>query len=509
MSNVYKSASVDQYTECKLWTVADGLPKTDAVYNTSGLSIKYQIGNAAIVSVTVAGSPAPASMSAGGSHADWGIYHVGNGWYKIGLADAVLATAGTRVRVWIELADCDSGPTDIYVGGYDGSAVALGASVAGDEMDLVNAPNATAVTAIQDGLATVAKQDIIDGVVDAILLDTGTTIPGTIAAVDLVANAVLLDTDDLQSNQGDWATATGFSTHNAAAVLAAFGTGSDLTSLVTATGFATPTNITAATGIVLSGVTHTGAIIPRVTLVDTTTTNTDMVSGFATQTSLDSKLSAERLAVLTSLDAMIATNIYTVASLANGPSGGSSLAGPYTRTITVTDADTAAAIELALVRLYKTGSTQSLSADSSGVVTFATTAATWSYSVSANGYGGATGTIEISADGSTGIELTVSAVASPTSPDLSAIEVLCLGADYLLEVGVEVDFRIVTVPTGETNKAYRGAKVTVTSNASGVARHEVPQSSVIEYKRGAATVWNQVTVDADGSTNVESFIGSP
>jgi len=64
--------------------------------------------------------------------------------------------------------------------------------------------------------------------------------------------SILEDTDDLQSNQGDWATATGFSTHNAAAVLAAFGTGSDLTSLVTATGFATPTNITSATGIVLS-----------------------------------------------------------------------------------------------------------------------------------------------------------------------------------------------------------------------------------------------------------------
>ena len=298
MSNVYKSASVDQYTECKLWTVADGLPKTDAVYNTSGLSIKYQIGNAAIVSVTVAGSPAPASMSAGGSHADWGIYHVGNGWYKIGLADAVLATAGTRVRVWIELADCDSGPTDIYVGGYDGSAAALGAAVAGSEMDLVDAPNATAVTAIQNGLAT-------------------------------------------------------------------------------------PTNITAATGIVLSGVTHTGAIIPRVTLVDTTTTNTDMrgtdganttapatpanvsavtttlaaklpaalvggridasvgavatdainaaaiaadavteiQNGLATQTSLDAKLTAGRLGALTSLESMIVANVYTTASLQNAPSG--------------------------------------------------------------------------------------------------------------------------------------------------------------------------------------------
>ena len=47
--------------------------------------------------------------------------------------------------------------------------------------------------------------------------------------------------------------------------------GAGLSDLVTATGFATPTNITAATGIVLSGVTHTGAVIPNVTLVATTT----------------------------------------------------------------------------------------------------------------------------------------------------------------------------------------------------------------------------------------------
>jgi len=209
-------------------------------------------------------------------------------------------------------------------------------------------------------------------------------------------------------------------------------------------GLATPTNITAATGIVLSGVTHTGAIIPtvstvtdgaksltalstvtwtptiagyidvavssrnavtpptvaefnartilaaayfdpavdtvaRVTLVDTTTTNTDMrgtdganttapatpanvsavtttlaallpaalvggridasvgavatdainaaaiaadavteiQDGLATQTSLDAKLTAARLGALTSLDAMIVANVYTTDSMAN------------------------------------------------------------------------------------------------------------------------------------------------------------------------------------------------
>ena len=207
---------------------------------------------------------------------------------------------------------------------------------------------------------------------------------------------------------------------------------------------ATPTNITAATGIVLAGVEHTGAIIPtvstvtdgaksltalstvtwtptiagyidvavssrnavtpptvtefnartilaaayfdpavdtvaRVTLVDTTTTNTDMrgtdganttapatpanvsavtttlaallpvalvggridasvgavatdainaaaiaadavteiQDGLATQTSLDAKLTAARLGVLTSLESMIVTNVYTADSMAN------------------------------------------------------------------------------------------------------------------------------------------------------------------------------------------------
>jgi hypothetical protein len=49
------------------------------------------------------------------------------------------------------------------------------------------------------GFATEAKQDVIDGIVDAILVDT----------------------NELQTNQGNWVTATGFSTHNAAAVVTA------------------------------------------------------------------------------------------------------------------------------------------------------------------------------------------------------------------------------------------------------------------------------------------------
>jgi hypothetical protein len=57
---------------------------------------------------------------------------------------------------------------------------------------------ADAVTEIQSGLASQASVDVIDGIVDTILVDT----------------------NDLQLNQGAWLTASGFSTHSAADVWA-------------------------------------------------------------------------------------------------------------------------------------------------------------------------------------------------------------------------------------------------------------------------------------------------
>jgi len=78
-----------------------------------------------------------------------------------------------------------------------------------------------------------------------VLEDTNTTIPGTVQsvgadvsdvagdvdAVQTTVNSILVDTNELQTNQGNWLTATGFSTHSAADVwtvstrtLSSFGT---------------------------------------------------------------------------------------------------------------------------------------------------------------------------------------------------------------------------------------------------------------------------------------------
>jgi hypothetical protein len=138
-----QAGSTDQYCEVKVWTTADGVPNTTLVFNTAAMAIWYQIGNAAAVEVVVGGSPAPATMSAGGAHADWGIYHIAQGRYKIGLADAVVSAAA-NVTVWIVFTDCDSAPCEIDVVGYDKTAAAVGANT------VVPATPANVTTALED-----------------------------------------------------------------------------------------------------------------------------------------------------------------------------------------------------------------------------------------------------------------------------------------------------------------------------------------------------------------------
>jgi len=159
-----------------------------------------------------------------------------------------------------------------------------------------------------------AKVDIIDTNVDAILVDTGTTLPDQINALndfnpatDTVANVtlvdttttntdmrgtdgantvapdnasitlILADTNELQTNQSNWLTATGFATEGALAVVDA---NVDLILEDTSTtipALISGLNDIAATDIVSAGAITTlnGAVV-NVDLVDTTTTNTDM-----------------------------------------------------------------------------------------------------------------------------------------------------------------------------------------------------------------------------------------
>jgi hypothetical protein len=138
----------------------------------------------------------------------------------------------------------------------------------------------------------------IDTVVDNILVDTGTTLPSTLATIDGIADQILADTNELQLNQGNWLTAdiSGLATQ---ASINAIDTvvdailvdtnelqtnqgdwvTADLSSLVTLiNNVPTVAEFEARTLPSGSYFDPTTDTVARVTLVDTVTVNTDMIS---------------------------------------------------------------------------------------------------------------------------------------------------------------------------------------------------------------------------------------
>jgi hypothetical protein len=189
--------------------------------------------------------------------------------------------------------------------------------------------------------------------------------------------------------------------------------------------------------------------------------------------------------------------------------GGASLVGDYTLTVTVTDADSGDPIEGATVTLSRTGQRGAKLTDASGVAVVGLDAATWSWIVRAAGYEDRTGTIAISGNAVLSVEMDGIVVAVPSSPDKSMLNVLCLDESGDPEPDVAIDIRIVTVPSGDLNTAYKGVKQTAISNSEGVASLEAIKGAVYEYKRGKADEWSRVTIGSGSTTNVSSFIGSP
>jgi len=127
-----------------------------------------------------------------------------------GIVDDILVDTGTTIPATITTAQND---LDIITG-------TSGALIDTDAVD-ADAIKADAVTEIQSGMATETKQDTIDGIVDNILTDTGTTIPNQITALnnfdpdnDDVAKVTLVATTttntDMRGTDDANTTKTGF-----------------------------------------------------------------------------------------------------------------------------------------------------------------------------------------------------------------------------------------------------------------------------------------------------------
>lgn len=204
---VIKKGATDQSVVIRIVDSGDGTPETGVTSATSGLDLKYRREGAVTANLT------ESDLSAlNDAHSDGGMLHIGAGYYRIDLPDAAVATGSNGCLVfgtvtgmvvigcYIHLVDYDAQDTvRLGLGALPNAAAdAAGglpiSDAGGLDLDSKLA-NTNEVTAARMGALT----DWIDGgrldlIIDAILVDTGTTLDGKIDTIDTNVDSILADT---------------------------------------------------------------------------------------------------------------------------------------------------------------------------------------------------------------------------------------------------------------------------------------------------------------------------
>lgn len=169
-----------------------------------------------------------------------------------------------------------------------------------------------------------------------------------------------------------------------------------------------------------------------------------------------------------------ATGIYVATSflpsLLDGL-GGTALAGPFTVTVTVTDGSNA--IEGALVRIHKPGSSESKLTNPSGVATFTVISASWSVSVTAAGFDGETVAVTVGGDDSVTVVMEESSL-----PPLTGVPVE--GATVRLwvgESGVPVSHEVIDDDGNPIDLSGRSLLLAVADTTGKLLQGTVPSIS--------------------------------
>lgn len=163
--------STDQSIVIRIVDSADGTPETGVEHNTSGIDLWYRREGAAKVSITEAALSALTD-----AHSDGGIEHIGDGYYRLDLPDAAVAT----------------GANGVAVGGTVTGMVVIGVYIPlvdfnpydGVRLGLTALPNAAADAAGGLPVSDAGGLDLDAQRADvaAILVDTGTTLDARIPA---------------------------------------------------------------------------------------------------------------------------------------------------------------------------------------------------------------------------------------------------------------------------------------------------------------------------------------
>ncbi|MEM6364424.1 MAG: cadherin-like domain-containing protein [Planctomycetota bacterium] len=182
------------------------------------------------------------------------------------------------------------------------------------------------------------------------------------------------------------------------------------------------------------------------------------------------------------------------------------LEGPNNVTITVDDGTNA--VENATVRVSQGGQTESKQTNSSGQVTFTIDSATWTVSISANGFTGQTNALIVGGDASQTYSLELISVTGSEAP-LSTVVVTCRDEQGQPQAGVEVFMAMINPPDSDSGNAFDGGPQSAVSAQDGVATLTGVRSAKYNVWRGDTRHIKEITIDEADVTLAESWIGVP
>lgn len=200
---VIKAGTVDVSVVIRIIDSTDGTPETGVVFNTSGIDLEYRREGAASVDITEATLAALTT-----AHTDGGFLHIGNGYYRLDLPDAAVASGATGVLIHGTVTGMVVIGAYIQLVAYDPFAVAgLGLTNLDAAVSTRATPaqvNTEADTALADVGLTTTITGRIDTTVSSRLASVGYSAPldaaGVRSAVGLASANLDTQLTDLPTN---------------------------------------------------------------------------------------------------------------------------------------------------------------------------------------------------------------------------------------------------------------------------------------------------------------------
>lgn len=186
--------SVDQSVVVRIVDSTDGTPEEAVEHNTSGISLWYRREGGSVTAIT------PASLAAANStHADGGIEHLDDGYYRIDLPDAAVASGANGVMIggtvtgmvvigcYVPLVDWN--PYDGVRGGM--TALPNAAAAANGGLATVDGSNAVKVQSGTGANQINLSSGNLAGSVASVVGNVGGNVVGSVASV--TANVTIAD----------------------------------------------------------------------------------------------------------------------------------------------------------------------------------------------------------------------------------------------------------------------------------------------------------------------------